>query len=260
MCRVLCKCPGATLTARMQPSAGLCPKCRHGHPARLWRTTTHSGDPSHLSAPHQVLGDCGCAEHFPSLLPGFDESTKPNEPLSSWIWPGQSGVQGASDLWGPGYETHCWRAGHSLRNALGPSLLKTPREPGSPQHPARPGGLLFYGTVQLPATTPSNTDITVHQSSWGVLLHAAAHHNSPVRACLCVARAQGLLWRKPRWITARPGGRIRSQQATACIFVLFSAFYWGTLYTLQNSRLGFLVLFFFWGGGCGGGVVFMKNP
>lgn len=41
MCRILCKCPGATLTARIKHSAGQCPKCGHRHPAPLWRTTTH---------------------------------------------------------------------------------------------------------------------------------------------------------------------------------------------------------------------------
>lgn len=29
MCRVLCKCPGSTLTARIKPSASQCPKCGH---------------------------------------------------------------------------------------------------------------------------------------------------------------------------------------------------------------------------------------
>lgn len=220
-------------------------------------TLTHSEDPSHLSAPHQVPGGRGSAEHSPTQPHEFDESMKPNKPLSSWVWPGQSGFQGASDVQGPEYETHCWRPRHGLWDAPGPSLLETPREPGFLQHPKRPGGLLQHGTVQLPAMTPLNTNMSVHQRSWGALLHAVAHHDSPARACLCIAREQNLLWRKPRWITARLGGRKMPQQAIAHIFVLLNAFYCELYIPCKISGWVFGLGFFFGGSG---GVIFMKNP
>lgn len=51
-----------------------------------------------------------------------------------------------------------------------------------------------------------------------------AQHNPPARVCLCTACAWDLLWRKPRWITARLGDRTRPQQVITNISVLFNVF------------------------------------
>lgn len=53
----------------------------------------------------------------------------------------------------------------SLWDALGPSMLETLRDPGFLLHLKRPGGLLLYGTVQLPAMMSLNIDMSVQQRS-----------------------------------------------------------------------------------------------
>lgn len=53
--------------------------------------------------------------------------------------------------------------------------------------------------------------------------------------CLCTACAWDLLWRKPRWITARLGDRTRPQQVITNISVLFNVFNWELFIPCQQA-------------------------
>lgn len=240
MCSMLCMCPGAMATARIRPSAGLCPKRGHSHPAGLWRTTTHSGDPSHLPAPPQVLCACGSAEHFPIQLPEFGDTMKPNKPLSNWVWPGQSGFQGASDSWGPRYETHCWRAGHDPWGALGPSPSADPkgtRLPAAPEEARRATALW-----DRPAAC-----------------HDTFKHQHNVLCMFVCSLCTRLALEETKMNHSQTWRQKKGSTGNCSYFCFVQCVLLRTYYILAKQQVGFFGSGFFFDGD-GGGVIFMKNP
>lgn len=155
MCRVLCKCPGATLTARIKPSAGQRPKHGHSHPAPLWRTTTH---PTYLVLLKSQVA-VALQNNFPLSSLNFARAQGLINPSAAGSDQDRLVFEMLVNSWGPAHKTHCWRAGLGPWSSLGPSLLETPREPSFLQHPKRPGS--YWSMVpsrclpwHLPTATP----------------------------------------------------------------------------------------------------------
>lgn len=172
--------PRVTLTARIKPlqvsvqSVGTATCC----------PIVKKYNPSHLSAPPQVPGDCVSAEHFPTQLPLFSESTRPNKPLSSCVCPGQTGLGNANNLWGPAQETWCWRAGLGPWSSLGPSLLEAPREPSLLQHPKRSGNYRsMVSSSCLPWHLPTATRLSIREGKESYCM--PLHSTIPQPMCVC---------------------------------------------------------------------------
>lgn len=225
MCRILCKCPGATLTARIKHSAGQCPKCGHRHPAPLWRTTTHLTyllllkfqvavslqNTSLLSCLNFVRAQ-GLRNPSPAVS---DHDRLVFKMLVTCEGQHRGHAAEEQDLGHGVLWIHpCWRPQGS------PATYST-------QRGQEAAGILYHPAARM----PSNSNMSVPQRSQGDLL-------SPAHVCLCTALCTVLALEETKMNHSQTW---RQKKVTT-----------GNYY--------FFFFFRFCGGGGSSGVIFTKNP